>query len=623
MHSSLRLHVFDHRSKYTFLADSGAEISVLPVSLFPKAQLTPIKLEAANESVMNTYGLHTLQLQFKLRTPFTWNFVITDVPLPILGADFIHFFDLLIDLGQAKLVTRKNKVFASGKCLHSPTYNIALLSQSHPFYDILSQFPTTYDSQFRQAIKESAVCHYLHTEGHPVSAKARKLPSDKLKIAKAYFADLVAKGLAIRAFEACKDGLANAALLSFPVDSAPIRICSDASNTAMGGVLEQENKPGHWFPLAFFSRKFNHAQKNYSTYDRELTAAVESIKHFQYDVESRKFILGTDHKPLLQALAQKHENAIPRRARQLEFLSLFDIEMVHLPGIHNNVADALSRIESLYSISAIDQDTYAMFQSINAFKLPSAINMQDFCIKQLEDQELPKILEDPSHPLKLVKFAWPSTNQFFYANVQDNNIRPYLPESLRLTIFNIYHGLSHPSGRVTDRLIRRSYVWPNMTRDITNWCKCCLDCQQSKISRYNKLSPAQFIAPDARFQHIHVDLVGPLPIREGYRFILSIIDRFSRWPEAIPLRDSTAPTVTQAIFDHWISRYGTPSIITSDQGSQFEGSVFAEFTRLFGIQRIRTTSYHPSSNGMVERWHRDLKSALMCRTYTDFHRITI
>ncbi|XP_014237101.1 protein NYNRIN-like [Trichogramma pretiosum] len=134
-----------------------------------------------------------------------------------------------------------------------------------------------------------------------------------------------------------------------------------------------------------------------------------------------------------------------------------------------------------------------------------------------------------------------------------------------------------------------------MTRDITNWCKCCLDCQQSKISRYNKLSPAQFTAPDARFQHIHVDLVGPLPPRDGYRFILSIIDRFFRCPEAIPLRDSTAHTVAQAIFDHWISRFGVPSILTSDQGRQLEYDVFKEF---------------------MLRWHRDLKAALMCRTHT-------
>ncbi|KAL7290004.1 hypothetical protein TKK_0015736 [Trichogramma kaykai] len=315
----------------------------------------------------------------------------------------------------------------------------------------------------------------------------------------------------LSAFEACKQRLADAALLAFPVDTAPIRICSDASSIAMGGVLEQQYSSGQWFPLSFFSRKFNNAQRNYSTYDRELTAAVESIKHFQYYVESRKFILGTDHKPLLQALSQKHEKAIPRRARQLEYFSLFEIEMVYLPGIHNNVADALSRIESLYEISAIDQDTYAMLNCINAFKFPTAIDMGEFCNKQAEDQELSEILKDPLHPLKLAKFSWPVNEQFFYANVQDNNIRPFLPKSLRKAIFDTYHGLSHPNGRVTDRLIRRSYVWPNMTRDITNWCKCCLDCQQSKISRYNKLSPAQFTAPDARFQHIHVDLVGPLP----------------------------------------------------------------------------------------------------------------
>uniref|UniRef100_A0ABD2WZ15 RNA-directed DNA polymerase n=1 Tax=Trichogramma kaykai TaxID=54128 RepID=A0ABD2WZ15_9HYME len=271
----------------------------------------------------------------------------------------------------------------------------------------------------------------------------------------------------LSAFEACKQRLADAALLAFPVDTAPIRICSHASSIAMGGVLEQQNSSGQWFPLSFFSRKFNNAQRNYSTYDRELTAAVESIKHFQYYVESRKFILGTDHKPLLQALSQKHEKAIPRLARQLEYLSLFEIGMVYLPGIHNNVADALSRIESLYEISAIDQDTYAMLNCINAFKLPTAIDMGEFCNKQAEDQELSEILKDPLQPLKLAKFSWPVNKQFFYAYVQDNNIRPFLPKSLRKAIFDIYHGLSHPSGRVTDRLIRRSYVWPNIYTSIS------------------------------------------------------------------------------------------------------------------------------------------------------------
>uniref|UniRef100_A0ABD2W9K6 Uncharacterized protein n=1 Tax=Trichogramma kaykai TaxID=54128 RepID=A0ABD2W9K6_9HYME len=95
---------------------------------------------------------------------------LTNVPYPILGADFVHHFDLLIDLGQAVLRTRQNLVFARGKSLPSPPNNISLLSQSHAFYDILSQFPTTYDSQFRQAISESPNPLIMDTSGPRVLA---------------------------------------------------------------------------------------------------------------------------------------------------------------------------------------------------------------------------------------------------------------------------------------------------------------------------------------------------------------------------------------------------------------------------------------------------------------------
>ena len=76
--------------------------------------------------------------------------------------------------------------------------------------------------------------------------------------------------------------------------------------------------------------------------------------------------------------------------------------------------------------------------------------------------------------------------------------------------------------------------------------------------------------PDARFEHVHIDIVGPLWTSNRYKYLLTMIDRYSSWPEAIPLYDMTAETVARAFFDNWISHFGAPSIITTDQGRQFE-----------------------------------------------------
>lgn len=103
-----------------------------------------------------------------------------------------------------------------------------------------------------------------------------------------------------------------------------------------------------------------------------------------------------------------------------------------------------------------------------------------------------------------------------------------------------------------------------------------------------------------------------IPDHKGYKYCLTIIDRFSRWPVAVPLKDITADTVTTALFDHWIAHYGTPTTITSDQGTQFESALFQALASLIGCNKQRTSPYHPQSNGIIERWHRTLKSALMC-----------
>lgn len=119
--------------------------------------------------------------------------------------------------------------------------------------------------------------------------------------------------------------------------------------------------------------------------------------------------------------------------------------------------------------------------------------------------------------------------------------------------------------------------------------------------------------PSARFRVIHVDLVGPFEISQGSRYLLTVIDRFSRWPEAFPISDITAETCARTLLSGWVARFGLPDTIISDRGAQFTSSLWERLSHFLGFQIHHTSAYHPQANGMVERLHRQLKESFWAR----------
>ncbi|CAA9995004.1 unnamed protein product, partial [Nesidiocoris tenuis] len=150
----------------------------------------------------------------------------------------------------------------------------------------------------------------------------------------------------IAAFESCKEHLNRAVMLAFPQSTVPWSLMVDASDTAIGGSVQQLVNRS-WQPLGFYSRKLSENERKYSAYDRELLAAYACVKQFRYLLEGRIFTLYTDHKPLTYAFRQKSDKSSPRQARQLDYIGQFTTDIQHISGKDNVVADYLSRIESI------------------------------------------------------------------------------------------------------------------------------------------------------------------------------------------------------------------------------------------------------------------------------------
>jgi hypothetical protein len=190
-----------------------------------------------------------------------------------------------------------------------------------------------------------------------------------------------------------------------------------------------------------------------------------------------------------------------------------------------------------------------------------------------------------------------------------------VPQRLRASVLTTAHDqllAAHCGTRRTLSRILSKFFWPGVSADVTGYVQTCDICQKTVAK--GKVFPVPLATMpriSAPFERVAIDLVGPLspPSEGGHRYILTLIDIATRFPEAVPLKDISSVDVAEALMSIF-ARLGFPKEILSDQGSQFNSDLMKQFHALCGTKAIRTSPYHPQANGTVERFHGTLKTML-------------
>ena len=186
-----------------------------------------------------------------------------------------------------------------------------------------------------------------------------------------------------------------------------------------------------------------------------------------------------------------------------------------------------------------------------------------------------------------------------------------VPRSRREMVFQAAHCNPMAGHLGYDKTLNRimaQFYWPGIWAEVRRLCASCPECQlvNPPAVRRAPLRPLPLV--EVPFDRIGMDIIGPLErLTQGYRFVL--VDYATGYPEAIPLRNISARSVAQALF-HVISRVGIPKEILTDQGTNFMSCTVKELYGLLNIKAVRTSVYHPATDGLCERFNRTLKSMI-------------
>lgn len=413
------------------------------------------------------------------------------------------------------------------------------------------------------------------------------------------------------AFKSIKEHLISAPVLSCPNFELPFVIQTDASAYGIGAVLTQNCPDLGERVICYLSRSLTKQERKYTTTERECLAVLWSIERLRPYVEGTHFTVVTDHWSLCWLNNLKDPTG--RLARWAIRLQQYSFDLVHRKGKEHVVPDMLSR--SVPIMEPIDIKRTNPELSANQITDRWYSNM------------LTKIQTDPLHYpnwrivgsilYKYVEHKFPDLSE------EDDNWKRVIPKEERKEILFKCHDdpcAGHPGIFKTFKRVSQFYYWPKMKADISKYVRNCKVCCQNKPEQ--KKPAGLFVpnrVPNKPFKVVSCDLIGPLPrSTRGFKFILVIIDNFSKFTLVIPLRNATSKLVCNAIEDSLFLLFGQPETLMCDNGTQFKCREFRNLLASYGVKQIFTANYHAQANP-TERVNKTLGTMIRCYI-SDNHR---